>query len=543
MIQRRVVGATVLVATIAGVPCCKSADRPSPPASRAGDDANAADPRSFELPLPDLDGMAASVQQQILEQQATLESVLKREDLSDAELANELGAMGQLLMAAESPAAAQPYFTHASVLLPTDPRWIYYLGHVHRMRGDSESAAKYFERTLMLRANDVPALIWLGNVYLEQGQAARASSLYHRALIEQPRLFAALLGLGRAALLNGAYSKAIEYLEAARASEPRASAVHYPLALAYQHAGRRTEAESHFRLRGEDAPGPPDPLMQEVASILKSSVVFERRGDRALARGDSAAAVNAFRRGLELSPDRAAIKQKLATALALAGDVAAALDLYRQLLQHDPNFAEAHYSLGALLLGNGRPDLAIARFAAAVHADPTYVQARLQLAHTLRKVGRLEAALVQYQGALSIDPRLAEARLGYAISLADLRRWGTARAWLIEGRKAHPDHPAFSESLARLLAAAPDDNVRDGVQALELAQRLHTASPSWSTLETLAMALAETGNYTEAIARQRSAMEAYQREKRESNAVMGDCLRRYERGVPCRVPWSSDPIR
>jgi tetratricopeptide (TPR) repeat protein len=493
--------------------------------------------------LPDLGGMAASVQEQIREQKGTLERILKRDAISDSELANELGAMGQLLMAAESVAAAQLYFTRAARLDPTEPRWVYYLAHVHRMRGDTESAANYFERTLTLRVDDVPALVWLANVYLEQGQPTRASSMYERALSRQPGLFAALFGLGRAALIGGSYSKAAEYLEAALAAEPRASAVHYPLALAYRHLGRLTEAESHLRLRGEEEPGPPDPLMQEVAGLLKSSVVFERRGDRALARGDSAAAVVAFRRGLELAPDRAAIKQKLATSLALTGDVAAALELYQQLLQQNPDFAEAHYSLAALLLGNGRLDLAIERFAAAVRADPTYLQARLQLAHTLRKAGRLDRALVEYQGVLKLDPRVAEARLGYAIALAGLGRWGTARAWLNEGRRAHPDRLEFSESLARVLAAAPDGNVRDGAQALVLARELFTRSRSWSTNEALAMALAETGDYTEAGTRQREAMDAYRGESGESNRVMADCLSNYERREPCRVPWSIDPLR
>jgi tetratricopeptide (TPR) repeat protein len=531
------------MAMLAGIPAC-SGDQRSTPTSRANRTGDAADPRSTELPaLPELDGMAASVQHQIRERRATLESVVRRGSISDSALASEFGAMGQLLMAAESVAAAKPYFLRAAELDPAESRWPYYLGHLHRMQGDIESAANYFARTLALGADNVPALVWLGNVYLDQGQPARAAPLYERALNQQPALFAALFGLGRVELVRGSYSKAAEYLEAALRAEPRASAVHYPLAVAYRQLGRLAEAESHLRRRGEDQPAPPDPLMQEVAGLLESSVVFEQRGDRALARGDPAAAVIAFRRGVELSPDRAALKQKLATSLALTGDVKAALELYQQLLQQDPNFAEAHYSLGALLLGNGRPDLAIDRFAAAVHADPTYLQARLQLAHTLRQVGRLDRALVEYQGALSIDPRVAEARLGYAISLARLGRWGAARAWLIEGRRAYPDRPEFSESLARLLAAAPDSNVRDGAQALDLARNLVSRSRSWSTLEAVAMALAETGEYTAAVSRQREAMDAYRRENGKSNVPMADCLRRYERREPCRVPWSADPIR
>jgi hypothetical protein len=85
--------------------------------------------------------------------------------------------------------------------------------------------------------------------------------------------------------------------------------------------------------------------------------------------------------------------------------------------------------------------------------------------------------------------------------------------------------------------------VRDGAQALDLARNLVTRSRSWSTLEAVAMALAETGEYTEAVAGQREAMDAYRRENGKSNVAMADCLRRYERRQPCRVPWSADPIQ
>lgn len=530
--------ATLLAGMLGMTASCGSGD--GPPAQVSSVEGNAAigDPQSPDLPpLPALDAMAAPVQRQIRSQRETLDRMLRQGGASDGELSRELGTMGQLLMAAESPSAAEPYLTRAARLEPAEPRWPYYLGHLHRMLGDTASAARYFEQTLSLRHDDVPALVWLGNVHLDRGEPDRAIPLYERALARQPGLFAALFGLGRAALVAGSNAQAAEHLEAALAAAPEASAVHYPLALAYRQLGRFTDAEEHMRRRGESAPGPPDPLMQEVAGILQSPVVFERRGDQALARGDAATAVATFREGLALAPDRTALKQKLATSLALAGDVPAALALYQEILEKDPEFAEAHYSLGALLLGSGRLDLAVERFAAAVSADPTYLQARLQLAHTLRQAGRLDEALVAYQGALSVDPRLAEARLGYAMALAGLGRWGTARAWLLEGRRAHPERLEFSERLVRVLAASPDPNVRDGDRALQLARELGKRSRSWRTLEALAMALAETGAYAEAAARQREAIEARRREGSEPEAAMLDELRRYESGQPSRVPW------
>jgi tetratricopeptide (TPR) repeat protein len=491
--------------------------------------------------LPDLTAMADSVQRQIRTQRDALDR-LDAKTTEPAALARAHGAVGQLLMAAEAPAAAAPYFRRAALLDAAEPRWPYYLAHVARMQGDLLVSARYFEQALARRPRDVPALVWLGRVLLDQGRTDEAASAFSRALEQQPDLVAAHEGMGRTALANGRFADAVTQLEAALRGDPAASALHYPLALAYRGLGRTAQAESHLRLRGDVRAGVSDPLMADVAGSLDSAVVFEGQGDRALTRGDARAAVASFRRAAELAPDRAAITQKLATALAVAGELNAALELYRQLLAANPNFAEAHYSLGAIYLGSGQLAQAADRFAAAVRADPMYLQARLQLAHALRRMGRSQPARAEYEVALRLDPRLADARLGYAVTLADSARWGSSRAWLLEGRRTHPSRPEFTELLVRLLAAAPDANVRDGAQAVVLGRTLVEQAPSWRTLEALAMALAESGAFSEAVARQREAIDDYQRRAGRSNEVMTDTLHRFERREPCRVPWLGDPI-
>ena len=490
-------------------------------------------------PLPDLSAMAVPVQQQIREQYAQLTDGTA--PASDQARASELGTMGVLLMAAESVAAAEPFLTQAMALDPGEPRWPYYLGHLSRMKGDAEGAATHFQQVLALRADDVPSLVWLGNVTLDQGRGDAAAAFYERALALHPGLFDALLGLGRAALVAGKADVAVARLEAASAAEPRATAVNYPLAMAYRQVGRIDDAEARLRARGDAQPPLPDPLMRELAEILRSPVVYEGRGDRALAAGQAPAAVEAFRQALALAPERRALKQKLATALAVSGDIRAAVTLYQELLAQDPNFPEAHYSLGALFVSNGQLAPAIEQFTAAVSGDPGYLQARLQLARTLRKARAFDRALAAFQGALSVDPRFADARLGYAVTLADAGRYGTARAWLTEARRAHPEHLEFTELLVRVLAAAPDAGVRDGELAADLATRLVTQARTWRTLEAQAMALAETNQWSEAAARQRDAIETFRAAGRGEAPWLSDGLRRYERHEASRVPWSFDP--
>ena len=229
--------------------------------------------------------------------------------------------------------------------------------------------------------------------------------------------------------------------------------------------------------------------MQEVADLLRSPVVYERRGERALARNDFAGSVSAFRQGLELDPDSLSLRQKLGSALWLVGDATGAVAQFDELLRRSPDYAPAHYSLGVVALSRGETDAAIERFSRAVRADPTYLQARLQLANTLRLRGRFEPSLREYAEVIKEDPRVGEARLGEALALVRLSRFDEARARLTEAARLLPDRPEFVNALARLYAAAPDARIRNGERAIQLAQQLMQRRQTLSSREAMAMAL------------------------------------------------------
>jgi tetratricopeptide (TPR) repeat protein len=369
-----------------------------------------------------------------------------------------------------------------------------------------------------------------------------AGPLFSRALALDARVAAARIGLGRVALAARDYARAIEHLEAALTLDRGATSVHYSLATAYRAVGKIEQADAHLRQRGPGQIGPPDPLMQEVTDRLRSPVMFETRGDRALARGEFSTAVAAFRTGLELAPENLALRQKLATSLSLAGDVPGAVQQLQELLRRDPAFPSAHYTLGVLLQANGQTDLAIERFASAVQSEPTYLHARLQLAHALRSRGRFDPARKEYAAIIELDPRVAEARFGEAMSLANLERYDAARDRLNEGALLHPDRLEFVLALARLHAAAPDARVRDGARALMLAAELVKRQNSASARETMAMALAEAGRYHEALQWQRDAIATVDRDRQPNLArAMAANLKFFERRQPSRMPWREIP--
>ncbi len=106
----------------------------------------------------------------------------------------------------------------------------------------------------------------------------------------------------------------------------------------------------------------------------------------------------------------------------------------------------------------------------------------------------------------------------------------------------YPDRPAIAHALIRLLAAAPDDRVRDGRRAVAIAQDLLAREPPNPDLgEAMAMAMAEAGRYDEAVMWQRQAMAIAERAGRaDISKRMAENLRLFERHQPSRRPWRDD---
>jgi tetratricopeptide (TPR) repeat protein len=497
--------------------------------------------------LPDLSRASGSVRTQLHDAYASLSRVNDRPDATTAERGAEYGKVGMLLLAAEYRDQAEACFLNAQILAPGDSRWPYYLAHLYKAKGEAAKSAASFERALALTPNDPTTLIWLGDANLDQGRPDAAIPRFEQALSAQPRSVAAQFGLGRAALATHDYARAISHLEQALSLDREAAPViHYQLAMAYRELGDTAKADVHLRQRGPGDVHPPDPLMQDLDSLLDSAVAYEVRGARALDERDWTAAAAHFRKGIALAPNEPSLHHKLGTALFMSGDARGAAEEFEAALHLSPSFAKAHYSLGVLMGSSGRPDEAIEHLAAAVKIDPTYVEARLRRADILRALGRPAEALTQYEQAAKLDARAVDAPLGSIMALAALGRYPEARDRLREGMKQYPDQPAFAHMLVRVLAAAPDDRVRDGHAAQAILRDLLAKEPRTADVhEMMAMTMAEMGQFGEAITWQREAMAAAERAARPDLANrMAAMLAQYERRRPCRTPWRpDDPIR
>ena len=126
-------------------------------------------------------------------------------------------------------------------------------------------------------------------------------------------------------------------------------------------------------------------------------------------------------------------------------------------------------------------------------------------------------------------------------ALIRLRRYAEARDYLTEATRVYPNELVFANALARVLAAAPDDKVRDGRRAAALQQSAVALVRASDFLETMAMAQAELGQFTEAARWQRDAIAAAEKAGLADVARrITDNLQLYEARRPCRTPYRAD---
>lgn len=197
----------------------------------------------------------------------------------------------------------------------------------------------------------------------------------------------------------------------------------------------------------------------------------------------------------------------LAWGTLLRNQPARAEALFRDLVARHARSELALEGLTASLAAQGRDAEQIPLLRAGIEAFPVRASLRVRLAALLRGGGEVEEARELLQQALEGDPCHSAARL----LLADIERERGRHAEelaLLEGPDGCRSSASLQNALAFALATLPDDRLRDGARALELARSAieATAGANPDYLDTLAAAYAELGRFDEARAEQQRAL-------------------------------------
>ena len=489
------------------------------------------------IPYPDLDALEPAVADQLAGTQTTLKNILEDPEADKASLWEVYGELGQAYQAYGLDEAAFACYRNAYRLKPDDFRWPYLLGVLSQNAGRLEDADRYYWAALPIRPSYVPLRIRVSEVYLAQNKLDLARFQIQEALVHDPQSQAARAVLAEIALAEGNYRQTIELIEPLLQEVPQANRYQHTLGMAYRGLGEMDKAKEHLEQRGMVGIQQPDPLLDSLADLKRGERVYLLRGRMAFNSGHYAEAAEAFATAVKAKPDSVRARINWASSLALAGDRPAAIAQFREALKLEPESPTAHYNLGSLLAREGDDAAAIEHLKAAVAGNPTDAQAHFELAGVLRSAGRLDEAQVHYARASQLDPRSEEAVLGEAGVLVDLGRYQAARTRLEETLEQFPNRGLSSHALARLLAACPSLEVRDGERAYELASRVYKAQPTAWHAGTVAMALAELDRCDEAAEWQQRVIEALPEDASpEAAAGLQATLAHYRQQRPCRMP-------
>jgi len=315
-------------------------------------------------------------------------------------------------------------------------------------------------------------------------------------------------------------------------------------------AGKFTLAEEHFRAVLTRLPHDVESRIA-LAGVLVNQKKFEQA--RAQYRG-----------ALESSycdqHYRAEAHYNMAIVDAKQGREAEALRQYEQAIVSRPNHVKAHTNLGLLLGSKGEFAQAEAHLRKVVELDSELLIGRLNLVINLVQQGRIHEAIEQAEAALRLEPetaRLDEVRAGICQQLLQ-RASCDAQAYLLNaglhqqrgesgkavevlwrGLARVPDSQEIMTRLAWCLATSANADLREGPEAVRLAERVRETAPDDpAVLDTLAAAYAECGRFEEAAAVARRALHLARQGERRSALEEEIALRLglYERRQPFRQP-------
>jgi len=208
-----------------------------------------------------------------------------------------------------------------------------------------------------------------------------------------------------------------------------------------------------------------------------------------------------WRDTLGKNPDAFIASDNLGALLLARGELDVATTLFEDALRAKPNHAEGLDNLGLVKQRQGRLDEAAAHFRDALRCDPHFPNAHNNLGTLLAQEGRSAEALEHFEQAVRLRPSFAKAQQNLGIVLERLGRTSEAVAAYRETLRFDPSAREVEKRVAWILATDPDPTVRNGAEAVRLAQSASLAAHGNDphALDVLAAAFAEAGRFDDAV--------------------------------------------
>jgi tetratricopeptide (TPR) repeat protein len=314
---------------------------------------------------------------------------------------------------------------------------------------DSADRLKDYDKAVELAPHDAEIIRTRGMFYLMEKEYDKALADLDKTLELQPEHADTHEARGVTLFLAGKNDEALKAFDRVIELEPKS-------ALAHTHRARI------FAIKNE-----PDKAMEDLKAALeinpKMVQALTLRARLHQQQGKKDEALEDVEEALQIAPTDPQALQLHALLLAGNGKFSDAITDLQQLRREEPDNVELLLQLGVFYSADKQLRKAIETFSMVLGKDANNVQALRSRGDAWLALGKLDEAIADYESALKVDPK----------------------------------ESGVLNNLAWLLATAPDDKLRDGKRAIELAEEAGrvTEFKQAHILSTLAAAYAETGDF------------------------------------------------
>jgi len=352
------------------------------------------------------------------------------------------------------------------------------------------------EQTLELDAEQAQAQYLIGRLYAHLGEREKGLKAIDHAvrLTEDDPPARAKSLIIRANLKTEPAERAADFNEAVRLQP------HDPIVLRFR---------GMYHLTQNDLPAAIADLGAALAIEPKDSDTQEALGIAQSMSQKYDEAMESFNKAIELAPEVSSAFTQRARVRAIKGDVPAALADVEQALKLQPGSVQA-LQLHATLLGStGKFDQALADMNLLRKAMPDNPEILLQIAMLYQASKEPYKAITAYDQVLENDAENVAAFRGRADAYLGLGKQAEALADYEAALKVDPKNSGVLNNLAWVLATSPNEELRDGKRAIELAKLACevTEFKQAHIVSTLAAGYAETGDFETAVNWSKKAVE------------------------------------
>ena len=348
-------------------------------------------------------------------------------------------------------------------------------------------------------------------------------AMWRDTAAKQPGNFRAQMNWGLALKRSGRIDEAIERYREALKIKPDYAQAHCNLGAALILNGELEAAVREFSLAVKC-----DPQLTDAHNNLGAVRAGQGRIDEAIEH---------YRRALRTNPSAIQARCNLGEALIRKGQYAQALEQFKVALRLRPDVPAVHCGLGSVLVHQGQWDAAARWFRRALRLNPRHAKAHAGLGTVALRTGNALQAREHFVRALRLDGSLPDAYYHLAVALGVRGQYRPAVKALRRALRLRPGDLHIRRALVWLLATCPLPTVRDGREAVRVAQRarLDELNKDAKLLDALAAGYAEQGRFDEAVRKAELAAAVAARRGRMALArEIRERAKRYRAGRPYR---------